>query len=124
MSKMKNKKTNIINNNIIMNDGHFADFHIAGFTYYNGVDVFENLKIGKELLLKVEPENRYDPNAVAIYYQEDKIGFVPRSENEAISKFLNLGYTDLFEVKISQIVPEANPEKQVRVVVRINKIIT
>ena len=107
-----------------MNDRHFADFHIAGFTYYNGVDVFENLKIGKELLLKVEPENRYDPNAVAIYYQEDKIGFVPRSENEAISKFLNLGYTDLFEVKISQIVPEANPEKQVRVVVRINKIIT
>ena len=83
--------------------------------------MFEDLKIGRELLLKAEPENRYDPEAVAIYYQDDKLGFVPRGENKAISKFLNLGYTDLFEVKISQIVPEAHPEKQVRVVVRIKE---
>jgi hypothetical protein len=106
---------------IIMYDRHFANFHIAGFTYYNGVDVFENLKIGAQLLLKAEPENPFDPNAVAIYYQEDKLGFVPKGENEIIRKFLNLGYTDLFEAKISQISPEAHPEKQVRVVVRIKQ---
>ena len=69
---------------MIVNDRHFSDFHIAGFTYYDGVDVFEKLKIGKELLLKAEPENRYDPEAVAIYYQDKKIGFVPRSENGVI----------------------------------------
>ena len=105
-----------------MNDRHFANYHIAGFTYYDGVEVFEHLKIGKELLLKAEPENRYDPEAVAIYYQDYKLGFVPSSENGVISKFLKLGYTDLFEVKISQIVPEAHPEKQVRVVVRVKEI--
>jgi len=105
-----------------MNDRHFADFHIAGFTYYNGVDVFEDLKIGRELLLKAEPENRYDPEAVAIYYQDDKLGFVPREENKMIRKFLDLGYFDLFEVKISQVSPDAHPEKQVRVVVRINEV--
>ena len=106
---------------IIMKDRHFSSFHIAGFTYYDGVDVFENLKIGTPLLLKAEPENRYDPNAVAIYFQKNKLGFVPRTENEALSKFLNLGYSDLFEVKINQISPEEHPERQVRVVVRINK---
>ena len=104
-----------------MNDRHFSTFHIAGFTYYNGVDVFENLKIGKELLLKAEPENPFDPNAVAIYYQENKLGFVPRDENELIRKFLNLGHTELFEVKISQVSPDAYPEKQIRVVVRIKE---
>jgi len=104
-----------------MNDRHFATFHIAGFTYYNGVDVFENLKIGTELLLKAEPENRFDPNAVAIYYQEEKLGFVPRGENQMLCKFLNLGYFDLFEVKISQVSPETHPEKQIRVVVRIKE---
>ena len=104
-----------------MNDRHFADFHIAGFTYYNGVDVFENLKIGAQLLLKAEPENRFDPNAVAIYYKNEKLGFVPRAENELLRKFLNLGYSELFEVKISQVSPEAYPEKQVRVVVRIRE---
>ena len=103
-----------------MNDRHFASFHIAGFTYYDGVDVFDNLKIGTKLFLKAEPENPYDPKAVAIYYGEDiHIGYVPRDENEVMSKFLILGYFDLFEVKINQVSPEAHPEKQVRVVVRI-----
>ena len=104
-----------------MNDRHFSTFHIAGFTYYNGVDVFENLKIGTPLSLKAEPENAFDPNAVAIYYQEEKLGFVPRDENKLLRKFLNLGYTDLFEIKISQVSPEAYPEKQIRVVVRIKE---
>jgi len=104
-----------------MNDRHFSTFHIAGFTYYNGVDVFEDLKIGTQLLLMAEPENRFDPNAVAIYYQEEKLGFVPREENALLRKFLNLGYTDLFEIKINQVSPEAYPEKQIRVVVRIKE---
>jgi hypothetical protein len=104
-----------------MNDRHFASYHIAGFTYYNGVDVFENLKIGTPLLLKAEPENPYDPDAVAIYYREYKIGFVPRAENELLRKLLNLGYSDMFEVKISQVSPDAYPEKQIRVVVRIKE---
>ena len=105
----------------IMNDRHFATFHIAGFTYYNGVDVFENLKIGTELALHAEPENRFDPLAIAIYYKKEKLGFVPRENNELICKFLNLGYTDLFEVKINQVTPETYPEKQIRVVVRIKE---
>jgi len=103
----------------IMKDRHFANFHIAGFTYYDAVDVFEKLKIGMQLHLTHEPNNRFDPYAVAIYCGEAKLGYVPRSDNELISKFLNLGYTDLFETKISQVSPDTHPEKQIRVVVRI-----
>jgi len=58
---------------------------------------------------------------VAIYYKKEKLGFVPKDENELLSKFLNLGYANLFEVKINQISPDTRPEKQVRVVVRIQK---
>jgi hypothetical protein len=104
-----------------MNDRHYANFHIAGFTYYNGVDVFESLKIGTPLSLKAEPENLHDPNAVAIYYKDEQIGYVPRVANELLRKFLNLNHSDLFEVKITQVTPDAHPEKQIRVVVRIKE---
>jgi len=104
-----------------MNDRYFADFHIAGFLYHDGIDVFDNLKIGAALTLKAEPENHFDHYAVAIYYEEFQIGYVPRGENEMLSKFLNLGYPNLFEVRINQIAPEAHPAKQVRVVVRIRE---
>ncbi|MDR3245998.1 MAG: HIRAN domain-containing protein, partial [Prevotellaceae bacterium] len=71
-----------------MNDRHFANFHIAGFTYYDGVDVFYELRIGTKLILKAEPTNQFDAYAVAIYYNDTKLGYVPREKNKEISKFL------------------------------------
>jgi hypothetical protein len=104
-----------------MNDRHFSNFNIAGFTYYDGVDVFYDLKIGTELHLKAEPKNCFDAYAVAIYYNETKLGYIPKGENKEISKFLNLGHTSLFEMKINQISMETHTERQVGVLVRIKK---
>ncbi|MDR2425174.1 MAG: HIRAN domain-containing protein [Prevotellaceae bacterium] len=98
---------------------HYDNFNIAGFTYYDGVDVFDKLSIGTELRLVPEPENRFDESAVALYYNEFKLGYIPKNKNSQISKFLNLGYADLFEVKVQQISRSANPEQQISVVVKI-----
>ena len=100
-------------------DRHFSDFHIAGFTYYEGVDVFNELKIGAELQLVAEPENNHDNYAVAVYYQNHKLGYIPRDKNKYISKFLNFGHTELFDVKINRMSPEEHPEHQIGVVIKI-----
>lgn len=42
---------------------HLDHFSIASFTYYEGVDVFDQLKIGSPLELKLEPDNPYDNRA-------------------------------------------------------------
>jgi hypothetical protein len=104
-----------------MNDRHFSNFSLAGFTYYDGIEVFQELKVGTLLTMKAEPENKYDPNAVAIYYGDKKLGFIPKEENKLIFQFLTLGHTDLFETRINRISPESHPEKQVGVLVRINE---
>ena len=104
-------KTNVSN--------YFSNFDLAGFTYYDGVEVFGELKIGVKLHLVVEPENRYDVKAVAIYYKDKKLGFVPRSHNREISKFLNLGYTDLFDVYINRVSSDEHTESQIGVVVKV-----
>ena len=104
-----------------MNERYFADFHIAGFTFCDGIDVFQELKVGTELTLKAEPENRFDPYAVAIYFNETKLGYIPKEKNEEISKFLNLGYSQLFEAHINRVTAESYPEGQIGVVVRIAK---
>jgi hypothetical protein len=79
------------------------------------VGVYYDLKIGTELNLKTEPDNQVDSYAVAIYYKDTKSGYLPRSQNKAISKFLNCGYTDLFEVKICQITMELHTERRIGV---------
>jgi len=104
-----------------MNDRHFSNFHIAGFTYYDAVDVFDELKVGTSLTLKAEPQNPFDGNAVAIYYNNSQLGYIPTSMNEQIFKIIRCGHGDIFEVKISQRNEEATPEKQIRVLVRIKE---
>ncbi|MDR3251130.1 MAG: HIRAN domain-containing protein [Tannerella sp.] len=101
-----------------MKDRNLDTFHIAGFTYYDGIDVMKELEIGTWLTVVAEPENRHDPSAVAIYYKEVKLGFVPRDKNSLIRKLLDCGH-DIFETRINRISPEEYPEKQIGVIVRI-----
>lgn len=95
---------------------HFDHFHIAGFTFYEGVLAFDQLKVGTELKLVAEPKNRYDENAVAIYIKKHKLGFVPRSHNLSLAVLLNAGY-DIFETRVQQIKADAHPEDQLHTVV-------
>ena len=98
---------------------HLANFHIAGFGYWDGCEAFENLRIGTKLTLEREEDNQFDPYAVAIYYKNYKLGFIPREANKEISKYLDMGWDNLYEVRITRITPDAHPESQVEAVVRI-----
>lgn len=96
---------------------HFINFDIAGFSYWDGALVFNELKIGTELRLEREEKNQYDPKAVAVYYGDNKLGYVPRISNDAISKLCEAGYSDIFDVRINRVSPEESPEDQIGVIV-------
>jgi len=98
---------------------HLANFHIAGFGYWDGCEAFENLKIGTKLELVREADNAFDPYAVAIYFGEYKLGFIPRGQNHDISKYLDMGLADIYEVRITRITADIHPENQVEVIVYI-----
>lgn len=100
---------------------HFANFDVAGFTYWDGTVVFDKLRTGRKLHLEFEADNKYDPKAVAIYYKKHKIGYVPRNANSEISKLCKQGYSNIFEVRINRLSPDQTPENQVGVVVYVVK---
>lgn len=100
---------------------HLANFHIAGLTYYDAVQCFDQFKIGTQIGMKVETENKYDARAVALYYNEYKIGFVPRAENRMLYKLITLGHDASLECRIQQLTPSEHPENQIRVVVHLLK---
>lgn len=98
---------------------HLANFIIAGLTYYDAVDCFKELEVGTELRLELEENNKYDARAVAIYYKECKLGFVPRAENRIFYKLLKVGLDKAISVKIQRLSPDANPENQIHVLARL-----
>ncbi len=98
---------------------YIDSFHLAGFEYYDGLDILEELKPGAEVKLVHESNNPYDPNAILIYYKDIKLGYVPSSHNSMLSTYLYYGYSSIFEAKIQSRDLDEHPERQFRVVVKL-----
>lgn len=94
---------------------HLANFNIAGFTYYEGTLCFQELSIGTQLQVVLEEDNKYDARAIAIYYGEYKLGFIPRQENRIFYKLLKVGIHK-FELRIQRVDATEHPENQIQVV--------
>lgn len=92
------------------------EVHIAGFQYHEGMrpGVFSLLGKGDELLLRREPDNPYDPSAIAILTQRgSKLGYLPRRTNGIPAAILDQGVTTKAEiVEIDALAP---PWERVRV---------
>jgi len=107
------------------------DCHLAGRKYHDADEVWDKLKVGTLLELVRDKENYHDPNAVAVVYydldtDDDKapsyvLGYIPREENETIANILEMGWTDLFECRISKINPDAHPEYQIHLTIKIKR---
>lgn len=98
---------------------NIEDFHLAGFAFYDGLDVIKELTHGVVLDLFAEPTNPYDSEAVALFYQGKKLGYIPKHKNGFISRLLYYGHGDILEARIQAVDLAEHPERQFRVVVKL-----
>lgn len=103
----------------------FMDCHLAGRKYHDADEVWDKLKVGTLLRLERDLDNRHDPEAVAVMYDDKEIedsfciGYFPRENNETFARILEMGWTDMFECRISKLNPDAHPEHQVHLTIKI-----
>lgn len=66
---------------------------IAGITFNNRQVLAAKCYKGMKLYLKREPQNRFDPNAVAIYMGVGihQLGFIPKETAKSVSRILDSG---------------------------------
>ncbi|MHB9055136.1 MAG: HIRAN domain-containing protein [Paludibacteraceae bacterium] len=68
------------------------DIVIAGTTFCENMDELEPDLIPDTVLKMIrDPKNKHDELAIGIYYQETRIGWVPRELNEVISRLMDAG---------------------------------
>ncbi len=67
------------------------------------------LKPGKRLRLVAEPHNPADPNAVAIYRKDVKLGYIPRDQNDLAAQLLHFGHDDVLECRILKVDKRLKP---------------
>lgn len=80
----------------------FMTFDIAGTQYIKDQNLFYLFKEEDLLTLRLENNNKYDKNAVALYYKDNKVGYVPQKMNYELSQLLRQGWDDCFVAYVSQ----------------------
>lgn len=103
--------------------------HLAGKKYYDADEVWYELKVGTVLHLVREENNLHDADAIAVMYRPDsdnpedvyQLGYIPSDENHLLAKFLDMGWGEAFECRISKLDPTAYSEAQVRLTIRLLK---
>jgi hypothetical protein len=86
---------------------------IAGFQFHHGDEIWSSLIVGEELALVRESSNTHDPDAVAVYFKGQQLGYVPRGENRAIALMLDRG--EGLEATISKLLDDGEPWERVRI---------
>lgn len=100
---------------------YFTQTRVAGFQYGEGLLCYDELKVGAELTMVRDLKNLFDPNAIALYKGEYKIGYLPKSGNEGYANLMDMGWTDLFEVRINKVDPDEHPEEQIGITIFIKE---
>lgn len=84
---------------------------LAGFQYYAGKTLWDELHEGDTLVLVHEPGNEHDPRAVRVEWHGVKLGYVPRRDNAAVARMLDNG-TPL-DARITRLNKSRNPWQRI-----------
>ena len=70
---------------------HLFDTYIAGTSYIENKQLFEDLKINEELVL-IREENKFDEKAILVNNsKKQKLGYIPEKDNIVFSRLLDAG---------------------------------
>jgi hypothetical protein len=89
---------------------------VRGFQYYEGPKIINKINTSGLLEMVREPDNEYDPCAIALHFNNQKIGFIPMESNEVLSVLLDTKLLDL-QAEITHIKPNASDWERIYVAV-------
>jgi len=85
---------------------------LAGFQYYDGKVLWDNMRVGDVLVLVREPQNPHDANAVRVEWKGQALGYVPRRDNADVARQMDRG--EKLQARIIRLTEARNPWQRVQ----------
>jgi hypothetical protein len=82
----------------------------AGLRYHEAKAVWDQMKVGDALTLVREPANPHDSNAVRVDWNGHQLGYIPRTENEAVARQMDRG--NKLEARIAKLTQYRNHRRK------------
>ena len=80
---------------------------LAGFQYYAGDALWQDMRVGDALVLVREPDNAHDAHAVRVEWRGSKLGYLPRAENRSVAAEMDRGTP--VAARIARLTADRNP---------------
>lgn len=87
--------------------------YLSGYQYHQGKKLEHLFKPGIQVNLKLEPDNPFDDDAVAVYYSNARIGFIPSGWNDAVANLLKQGQA--VKAEVTRFDPNLEPWERLQV---------
>lgn len=85
---------------------------LAGSQFHALAEVVSQIRVGDALILKRDPTNPHDSNAIEVLWLGHMLGFVPRRENKAVARAMDRG--DPLVARVVALRPEESPWRRLR----------
>lgn len=96
----------------VENDFFNLDFFIAGWRYYNGDRVINQLQVGDNVEFTLDPENEQDHKAVVVMsVNGEKLGFIPAFYSGWMFEMIEKNCD--YQARVDAIHPQAVPHRKV-----------
>jgi hypothetical protein len=94
---------------------HFDfQFYIAGWRYYEGEKVINQLQVGEEVRFRLEPENKQDSKAVMVLTKQGhKLGYIPAFYSDFMFHIIENRHN--YQATIHAVHMEAHPHLKVNI---------
>jgi len=86
---------------------------VAGFQFHSGDAVWSDLDVGAALSLVREQSNQHDADAVAVWFHDHQLGYIPRGDNSAVAQMLDRG--ESLAARITQLKVAEEPWERIRI---------
>lgn len=89
---------------------------VAGFRFYKSMELLQHMQQNDIVELKRIPENEHDAFAIALYWQQEMIGYLPAETNEVLARLMDAKALSLIGL-ITHLNHDAKPWENVAVAV-------
>lgn len=122
MEKMFEEAEEFVSKSDYQNIGERDSFptKVVGVTFEERQEIVRQLQEGETLVLKRQPENPVDPNAVAVFREnEEQVGFLKKRLAKELSRYLDKGIK--YKCKVSEVTGEDEKENNLGVNILVEK---
>jgi len=91
---------------------------LAGFQFYQGDKLWNKLTPTDSVEMIREPSNKFDKNAIMINWQNQQLGYIPRSDNKPLVALMDQGKQ--LSAEIVTLSKSTNPWKRIKLAIYVN----